>query len=132
MLSWQNILNSRQIAAAIEEKLANQGEVLSGGIICMYLSISNRWKPYHRAITVNHVISEQHWKSTFDFSEIVNKRHIEVRSSIANCEIYFLIFFEAIHKILKIFSQHGLGSVGRGYCKKNEVLKFLARLPQRL
>ena len=28
----QNIWNSRQIAADIEEKLANQGEVLCGGI----------------------------------------------------------------------------------------------------
>ena len=28
MLSWQNILNSRQIATDTEEKQANQGEVL--------------------------------------------------------------------------------------------------------
>ena len=27
LLSWQNILGSRQIAADLEEKLANQGEV---------------------------------------------------------------------------------------------------------
>ena len=32
MLSWQNILNNRQIAADIEKKLANHGEVLPGGI----------------------------------------------------------------------------------------------------
>ena len=31
-MSWQNILNSRQIATDREEKLANQGEVLRGGI----------------------------------------------------------------------------------------------------
>ena len=37
MLFWQNILNSRQITAGIEEKLANQGEVLLGGISRIYL-----------------------------------------------------------------------------------------------
>ena len=39
LLSWQNILKSRQIAADIEEKLANQGEVLRGGISRIYLSL---------------------------------------------------------------------------------------------
>ena len=32
LLSWQNILNNRQIAADIEKKSANQGEVLRGRI----------------------------------------------------------------------------------------------------
>ena len=50
LLSWQNILNSRQIAADIEEKLANKGEVLRGGISRIYLSLSNKWKPCHGAI----------------------------------------------------------------------------------
>ena len=38
-LSWQNILNKRQIAADREEKLANQGEVLCGGINRIYFSL---------------------------------------------------------------------------------------------
>ena len=50
LLSSENILNNRQIAADIEEKLANQGEVLRGGISRIYLSLSNKWKPWHRAI----------------------------------------------------------------------------------
>ena len=50
MLSWQNILNNRQIAADIEEKLANQGEVLCGGISHIYLTLSDKWKPCHGAI----------------------------------------------------------------------------------
>ena len=32
LLSWQNILSNRQIAAGIEEKWANQGEVPRPGI----------------------------------------------------------------------------------------------------
>ena len=36
LLSWQNILNERQIAADREEKLASQGEVLCGGINRIY------------------------------------------------------------------------------------------------
>ena len=58
--------------------------------------------------TVSHIISEWHWKSTFDFSEIVNQLQVEARSSIANCKIYSPIFSETIHTILKIFLQHGL------------------------
>ena len=50
MLPWQNIWNSRHIAADIEKKLANQGELLCGGISLIYLSLSNKWKPYHGAI----------------------------------------------------------------------------------
>ena len=41
LLSWQNILNSRQIATDIEEKLVNQEEVLHEGISRLYLSLSN-------------------------------------------------------------------------------------------
>ena len=40
VLSWQNILNNRQIVADIEEKRANQGEVLRGGISRIYFSLS--------------------------------------------------------------------------------------------
>ena len=50
MLSWQNILNSEQIATDIEEKYVNQGEVLRGGISRSYLSLSNKWKRCHGAI----------------------------------------------------------------------------------
>ena len=52
--------------------------------------------------------TERHWQSAFDFREIVNKLLVKARSSIANCEIYFPIFSESIHKTLKIFSQHDL------------------------
>ena len=38
LLSWQNIWNSRQIAADIKEKLGNQENVLHGGISLIYLS----------------------------------------------------------------------------------------------
>ena len=52
----------------------------------------------------------------------------------ANCEIYFPIFSETIHTILKMFSQHDLRKFSRGYCTKNRVLefwsKFLARFSQ--
>ena len=50
LLSWKNTLSNRQIVADIEEKLANQGEVLCRGISPIYLSSSNKWKPCHGAI----------------------------------------------------------------------------------
>ena len=42
LLSWQNILSNRQVAADTEEKLANQGEVLRREISPIYLSLSNK------------------------------------------------------------------------------------------
>ena len=53
LMSWQNILNNRQIAADaadIEEKLANKGGFLRRGISGNYLYLSNKRKPYHGAI----------------------------------------------------------------------------------
>ena len=107
-MSWQNILNSRQTAADIEEKLANQGEVICGGISCIYLSLSNKWKPCYRAINSRPHNFRMTLEKYFDFSETVNKLGVEVRGSITNCEIYYPIFSGTIHIILKIFSQHGL------------------------
>ena len=77
LLSWQNIWNSRQIAAYIEEKIANQGEVLRGGNSSIYLSLSNTWKPCMELSTVGYVISERHWKSTFDSTEMVNNHELK-------------------------------------------------------
>ena len=45
-----------------------------------------------------------------------------------NCEIYFPIFSETIHKNLKFFHSTILGSVGRGCCKKNRVLDILTKV----
>ena len=84
--------------------------------------------------TVGHVISEQHWKISFDFSESVNNYGLK-RETVWQIEICFLIFYETTHTILKIFSQI-YGSVVKSCCQKNRVLellgKLLARLPQRL
>ena len=83
MLSWQNILNSRQIAADIEEKLANQGEVFhissfteESAVFTYQTNENHAMEPY----IVSHIISEQHWKSAFDFREIVNKVRVELCS----------------------------------------------------
>ena len=100
--SWQNILNSRQNTADTEEKLANQVEFLRGGITRIYLSISSKWKPYHRAINSR----PRNLRTTLE--KYFRFQRVEARGSTANCEIYFWIFFETIHTILKIFSQHDL------------------------
>ena len=51
LLSWENILNNRQIAADTEEKVANQGEVLQEGISCICLSLQKKHKPCHGVIS---------------------------------------------------------------------------------
>ena len=45
LLSCQNNLSNKQIAADVEEKWAHQGELISRGITRMYLSLSIKWKP---------------------------------------------------------------------------------------
>ena len=69
--------------------------------------------------TVGQIISEWHWKSTFDFTEIVNNLlRIEARNIMSNCQIYFSPFSETIHTILKYFHSTVSGSVGRYYSKR--------------
>ena len=72
MLSWQNILNSRQIAADTEEKLANQGEVLQGESGIFTFPYQTNGNHATEPSKVGHVISELLWESTFDFTETVN------------------------------------------------------------
>ena len=62
-------------------------------------------------------ISECCQKVTCDFTEIVNNHWVEPRSSMSKCEIYFQLFSEITHTILKI-DTIVLHSVGRNYCKR--------------
>ena len=61
----------QQTAADVQEKLANQGEALHGGISHIYVSLWNKWKSCQGAID-SRLCTERHSKSTFNFSEIVN------------------------------------------------------------
>ena len=56
---------------------------------------------------VGHIISERNWKSTSDFTAIINNYGLKRGKK---CEIVRLIspfFSKTIHTILKIFLQHG-------------------------
>ena len=96
------------------KKLANQGEGLHGGIGRIYHFLSNKWKPCHRAINSRprnlRTALEKYFRFQGNYKQIagINKLQVEARSSIAICKIYFPIFSETIHTILKIFLQHGL------------------------
>ena len=108
LLSWQNILSNRQIAADIREKWANQGEVLRRGISPIYLFSSNKWKPCRGAINSRPCNLRTALEKYFRFQWNCKQLRIEARNSIANSEIYFPIFSESIHTILKVFPQHDL------------------------
>ena len=111
LLSWQNILSNRQIAADIEEKWANQGEVLRRGISPIYLSSSNKWKPCHGAINSQPRNLRTALEKYFRFQWNCKQLWIEASNFMANSEIYFPIFSETIHTILKIFPRHDLRQV---------------------
>ena len=104
LLSWQNILSNRQIEADIEEKWANQREVLRRGISPIYLSLSNKGKPCHGAINSPPSNLRTALEKYFWFQWNCKQLRIEARNSMANSEIYFPIFSETMHTILKIFS----------------------------
>ena len=76
MLSWQNIWNSRQITAVkrrIKEELGNQQDApRGGGTSLIYLPFLIEQMETMPQSYQQNGISERHWKSTFDFTEIVN------------------------------------------------------------
>ena len=111
LLYWQNIFSNRQIAADIEEKWASQGGVLRRGISPIYLSSSNKWRPCHGAINSRPRNLRTALEKYFRFQWNCKQPRIEARNSMANSDIYFPIFSETIHTILKIFSQHDLMKV---------------------
>ena len=118
LLSWQNILSNRQIAAYIEEKWSNQAEVLRQGISPIYLSLSNKWKPCHGAINSRPRISERHWKSTFDFSEIVNNYGLK-RGTVWQILRFISQFSLKLYiQFWKYFHSMILERLDKGYCKK--------------
>ena len=70
--------------------------------------LSNKWKTCHRATNSWPHNFRTALEKYFWFQWNCKETTVEARSSIANCGIYFPIFSDTIHTILKIFSQHGL------------------------
>ena len=128
LLPWQNILNSRQIAPNIEEKLANQGDVLCGGISIIYLSLSNKWKPCHGVITSRQRNLRSALKKYFRFHWNCKQLRVETRNSMSNCESISQFSLKLYIQFWKYFQSIVLGSVGRGNCKKNRVLEFSVKI----
>ena len=78
--------------------------------------------------TIGHVILKRHWKSTFDFTEIVNNYGLKQETV---CQIVRFIS----HVSLKLYIQYWkyfhsmvLGSVRRDYSKKNRVSEVLGNI----
>ena len=75
------------------------------------LSFSNIWKPYHGAINIRprnlRTALERYFRFHRNYKQFRVEAYVKCRNSMSNFEIYFPLFSEAIHTILKIFSQHG-------------------------
>ena len=77
---------------------------------------------------VGHVISERNWKSTFDFTEIVNNYGLK-RGTVCQIVRFISQFPLKLYiQFWKYFHSVVLGSVGGGYCGKNRVLDLLAKI----
>ena len=78
--------------------------------------------------TVCHVISERHWKSTFDFTEIVNNYGLKLGTVCKILRFISQFSLKLYIQLLKYFHSMVSGSLGRGCCGKNSLLKFLANI----
>ena len=118
LLSWQNIFSNRQIAADIEEKWDNQGEVLCQGISPIYPSSSIKWKPCHGAINSwSHNLRtalEKYFRFQWNCKQLWLKQ-----GTVWQILIFISQFSLKLHiQFWKYFHSMILGRLGKGYCKK--------------
>ena len=125
VLPWQNILSNRQVAANIEEKWANQGEVLRWGINPIYFSSSNKSKPCHGAINSRPRNLRTALQKYFRFQWNCKQLRIEARQILRFISQFSLKLYI---QFWKYFHSMILGRLGKGYCKKNRVLEFLVNI----
>ena len=85
----------------IEQKLANQGEVLRWGISCIYLSLWNKWETCHRAINSQLINLKTTLEKYFWFHWNCKQLRVAASNSMSNFVIYFPLFSETIHASLK-------------------------------
>ena len=76
----------------MQKKIAKRENFLHGGISPIYLSLSNKWKPCHRAINSRTRNFRTAQEKYFQFQWSCKQLRIEVRKSITNFEILFLSF----------------------------------------
>ena len=127
-MSWQNILSNKQIVADIEEKLANQGEVFRNREGIFTFPYQANGNHATEPSTVGHVISQQQWKSTFDFTEIVNNYGLKWGTVCQIVRFISQFSLEPYIQFWKYFHSMVLGNAARGYCGKNRLLEFLAKI----
>ena len=131
LLSWQNICNSRQITADTKRKYRKSRRGPSWRRSQLYLftfPYQTNGKRATELSTVGHVISEPHWKSIFNFTEIINNYGLKRGTA---CHIVRFIFHfspKLYIQYWKYFYSMILRSVGRNYSKKNRVLEFLGKI----
>ena len=89
----------------------SRGQFLRGGISHIYLSVANKWKASLGAINSWPRNLRTALENYFQFQWICKHLQIEARTSMTNCDIYFPIFSETMHRVLKIFSKHDLRKV---------------------
>ena len=124
-MSWQNILNSRQIETDIQIQENSFVERNQSYLHFLIKQGETMPRSYPRSATYG---QERQWKGFFDFPEIVNNYGLK-RGTV--CQIVRFIFQFSLKlyiQIWKYFHSTILGSVGRGCCKKNRVLEFLVKI----
>ena len=132
MRKWRNRFQSKKIVVLAEyfEQQTNcsryrrkmsqsTGEVFRRGISPIYLSSSNKWKPRNLRTAL---------EKYFRFQWNCKKLRTEARNSMANPEIYFKFSLKLYIQFSKHFRSMILGKLGQGYCQKNRVLQFLAKI----
>ena len=94
---WAEYFEQHKIAADIEEKSTNEGEVIRGGISRIYLSLSNKLKPCHRPINSRPSNLRTALEKYIWFQWNCKQLQIEARNSMANWQMYFPICSDTVH-----------------------------------
>ena len=126
VMSLHNIWNGRQIAADIKQKLELNKRCFMEKSVVFILSYQTNGNHATELSTVGHAISERHWKSNFNFNEIINNYRLK-RRNVFQIVIFISHFsLELFIQFWKYFQRMVLGSSGWDYCCKIWLLEFLA------
>ena len=103
-MSLHNIWNSRQIAADIKQKLELNKRSFIEESAVFILSYQTNGNHVTELSTVRHAISERHWKSTFNFNEIINNYGLK-QKNVFQIVIFISHFSYKFENIFKEWSQ---------------------------
>ena len=103
LLSWQNIWIADRLQKIQKKNQPIKKKFFVEESVIFTFPYETKRNHVTEPSAVGHVISERHWKKTFNFIENCKQIQIEARNSMPNCGIYFQVYSETIQTFENIF-----------------------------